>query len=235
MQSTTNCEFCGAALQMRSIELIGKPVLVGYEPCMCAGAVRQRELEEEAEAERERREREDARLKSYEKAGISPRFISAEHPRARECADAVQGGRNLYVFGAVGTTKTTLVSAVSKTLVDRKLAVRFTSMWRVLDDIKAGFRDNSDPLPAYQRVQVLVLDDLGKESPTDFALERLFALVDERYNHLLPTIVTTQYKRSMLLERLAKHGDYEIAKAIVSRLQQDCLTVELNGKDRRLG
>lgn len=92
-----------------------------------------------------------------------------------------------------------------------------------------------DPLPAYQSVHVLVLDDLGKESPTDFALERMFALVDERYNRLLPTVVTTQYRRSMLTDRLARRGDEETAKAIISRLRQGCMTVELKGGDRRLG
>lgn len=217
------------------MELGGKPIFAGYEPCMCDGAIRQRELAEKAEAERERREREQAKLKAYENAGISPRFLNASHPRAVECADAVHGGRNLYVFGEVGTMKTTLVSAVTKNLVDRKLSVRFTSMWRVLDAIKAGFNDNYDPLPAYQRVQVLVLDDLGKESPTDFALERLFALVDERYNNLLPTIVTTKYKPGMLLDRLAKNGDRDTAKDVISRLRQDCLMVELAGGDRRRG
>lgn len=235
MQSTTSCGFCGATLRARTLQLNGHTVFAGYEPCVCEGAIRQRGLAEQAKREREQRELERAQRQAYETAGLSPRFINAQHPKAEECADAVHSGRNLYVFGDVGTLKTTLVSAVTRILVDRKLRVKLTSMWRLLGEIRAGFKDDYDPLPAYQSVQVLVLDDLGKESPTDFALERMFALVDERYNRLLPTVVTTQYRRSMLTDRLARRGDEETAKAIISRLRQGCMTVELKGGDRRLG
>ena len=113
------------------------------------------------------------------------------------------------------------------------VGVKFSAMWKILDEIKAGFREGFDPLPKYQRAKVLVLDDFGKESPTDYALERMFALIDERSARMLPTAITTQYKPSMLIERLAKNGDEDTAIAIVSRLRQDCRSIELDGGDRR--
>ena len=51
---------------------------------------------------------------------------------------------------------------------------------------------------------------------------------------MLPTAVTTQYRPSQLIERLAKNGDHDTAIAIVSRLRQDCRVVEMTGGDRRL-
>ncbi len=232
--STHECPHCGAELRLRTLEFKDRPVFAGCEPCSCDGAAKERMEAERAEAERGRRDAELARRRAYEKAGIAPRFEAASHAMAAECADCVRDGANLYVCGGVGTGKTTLAAAVSRILVDQGLSVRFTAMWKILDAMKRGFDEGRSPLPAYQKAEVLVLDDLGKESPTDFALERIFALVDERYGRLLPTVVTTQYSRQDIGRRLAKNGDKDTAQAIVSRLLQDCRTVELCGGDRRL-
>lgn len=234
MPSTTRCPFCGAAMVRRELTLGGKPVFGGYEPCQCAGAVAERAEQERRDRERAERADRERRLQAIRRAGIMPRFERAEHPMAAECARELRDGRNLYVFGEVGTLKTQLASAVARTLVEQGVNVRFSAMWKILDAIKAGFGDGYDPLPQYQSCRVLVLDDFGKESPTDFALERIFALVDERSARMLPTAVTTQYRPSQLIERLAKNGDHDTAIAIVSRLRQDCRVVEMTGGDRRL-
>lgn len=235
MPNTTKCPHCGATLKRRTLTLCNKPVFAGYEECWCEGAVRERAEYDRRERLREQQEAERLRLDAIRKAGIMPRFESAEHPLAQGCADDMSKGKNLYIYGEVGTLKTHLASATARILVAKGCNVKFSAMWKVLDAIKAGFRDNYDPLPAYQSCQFLVLDDFGKESPTDFALERMFALIDERSARMLPTAVTTQYKPGRLIERLAKNGDKDTAIAIVSRLRQDCRTVELDGGDRRLG
>lgn len=237
MPTTTSCPYCGKELERREITFMGRKVFGGYFGCQCEGATKEREeqkareAEEDARIDREARER--ALASKVRKCGIMPRFENAEHPMAEALANAVMEGRNAYVFGKVGTGKTHLVSAAAYVLMRQGRNVLFTSMWRVLDAIKQGFSEDYDPMPKYQNAEVLILDDLGKESPTDFALERLFALVDERSARLLPTIVTTQYKPSELIERLGKNGDADTAIAIVSRLRQDCERIELTGSDRR--
>lgn len=237
MPTTTNCPYCGKELERREITFMGRKVFGGYFGCQCEGATKEREerkareAEEDARIDREARER--ALASNARKCGIMPRFENAEHPMAEALANAVMEGRNAYVFGKVGTGKTHLVSAAAYVLMRQGRKVLFTSMWRVLDAIKQGFSEDYDPMPKYQNAEVLILDDLGKESPTDFALERLFALVDERSARLLPTIVTTQYKPSELIQRLGKNGDADTAIAIVSRLRQDCERIELTGSDRR--
>lgn len=234
MRPTTRCPYCGAELRARTINFAGKPMFAGFEECQCEGARRAREAEAREAAERKRRDEERRQAAAIRKAGIMPRFEHAEHPLAEGCARDMERGRNIYLFGPVGTSKTYLASATARTLVLHGRKVRFTAMWKILDAIKAGFRDGTDPLPAYQTVDYLVLDDFGKESPTDFALERIFALVDERSARMLPTCITTQYRPSALIKRLAKNGDEDTAFAIVSRLRQDCRAVELKGQDRRI-
>ena len=89
-------------------------------------------------------------------------------------------------------------------------------------------------LSRLSRVGCLVLDDLGKESPTDWTLGQVFRVVNDRYENMRPVVVTTQYGKGDLIRRLAKNGDEETAVAIVSRLAEMCDKYELQGRDRRL-
>ena len=78
------------------------------------------------------------------------------------------------------------------------------------------------------------MDDLGKRRPTGFVLDSLFSLIDQRYSAMLPTLVTTQYKPSDLVRRLAEQGDPDTAKAIVSRLRGAARVEHFDGPDGRL-
>ena len=84
-----------------------------------------------------------------------------------------------------------------------------------------GGEDEDDVTRRYGDADLLVLDDMGKGAPTAWALERLFQIVNRRYDNLRPTVVTTQYDAPDLGRRLAEMGDRETARAIVRRLTCD--------------
>ena len=66
---------------------------------------------------------------------------------------------------------------------------------------------------ALDRVDLLVLDDLGAQRDTDYAGERLFSLIDHRYSRRLPTIVTTNVELMALPDRVRsrmQHGEIVI-------------------------
>lgn len=107
-------------------------------------------------------------------------------------------------------------------------------MYRILDEIQRSFHEGGDPLRRYAEVRYLIVDDLGKRRPTGFVLDSLFSLIDQRYSAMLPTLVTTQYKPSDLVRRLAEQGDPDTAKAIVSRLRGGARVVHFDGPDGRL-
>lgn len=71
-----------------------------------------------------------------------------------------------------------------------------------------------------RRVPLLILDDLGKEKTTDWTRDVLYDLINYRYSHRLPTIVTTN-------EDL---GGYD--EAIASRVRSG-VAVPFRGRDRR--
>lgn len=173
------------------------------------------------------------------RAGVPPRFLHAEHERAAEVGGALLEGRNAYVFGPVGTHKTTLACAALRHVVRSGVRCRFVPTRMLAERLRDSFRDGTDPIADCRRVPVLVLDDLGKETARDWCLERIFALVDHRHNEGLPTLTTTQYPGGRLVERLARDGDTETARSIISRLKAKseagcCLQVETEGPDGRI-
>ena len=76
----------------------------------------------------------------------------------------------------------------------------------MLDFIRDSYSDSEvsdkDYLNLYSSVDLLVIDDLGKEKPTECVLEKLFLIVNNRYNNYLPIVITTNYNRNQLRERL---------------------------------
>lgn len=237
------CAFCGAALEPMTIPrppfVPGEPdeaMTVGYRQCGCEKSKKAQRAREAQEDERKRK----GRLAAIKKAGVKPRYWRAEHPRAADVVEACKKRRNVYVCGPVGSLKTTLVSAAVVAMVDDRAVreVRMATTVEVLDAIRRTFgsHEQSDPLKPYKRASVLVLDDIGKESPTDWVLEKLFDLVNERHSNLLPTVITTQFEPDALISQLAKKGGEENAVAIVSRLRDKAggtLMIRMEGSDRR--
>ncbi len=102
----------------------------------------------------------------------------------------------LLLQGGYGSGKTHLAAAIANTCVDHGLATLFMTTPDLLDHLRSTFGPSSeieyDEL--YDRVStipLLVLDDLGSESPTPWALEKLYQIINYRYNYRLATVVTT--------------------------------------------
>ena len=86
----------------------------------------------------------------------------------------------------------------------------------MLDFIRDSYSDSEvsdkDYLNLYSSVDLLVIDDLGKEKPTEWVLEKLFLIVNNRYNNYLPIVITTNYNRNQLRERLCINKNYNIVQ-----------------------
>jgi DNA replication protein DnaC len=77
----------------------------------------------------------------------------------------------------------------------------------LLDHLRATFRPDSEAsydeqLEQVRSVALLVLDDLGTESPTPWAREKLYQLVNHRYNERLPTVFTNNVRPEQLDPRI---------------------------------
>jgi DNA replication protein DnaC len=79
---------------------------------------------------------------------------------------------------------------------------RFANVADLLDRINVWYRgDAEDPLPELVRADLLILDDLGREKSTERSAERLYVLVNRRYERCLPTCVATNYTVDELTQR----------------------------------
>lgn len=78
----------------------------------------------------------------------------------------------------------------------------------------------------YSRCPLLVLDDLGAEKTTEWALQTLYIILNNRYSNYMQTIITSNLTIEEIGEKL---GD-----RIASRIAGMCKIVKLTGKDRRL-
>jgi DNA replication protein DnaC len=227
------CEFCGGELPMVK-------TFVGFKvptPCDCPEAVEERRRLDEEERETKRRECYDAAVRS---AGIPSRF---------RAYDEFGRGNGVYLFGEQGRGKTEracgalrgyissgIVEVAPKVFWASKTA-RFVSVPEWLMGMRKTYdvrgTSEQDVLNAYATVGMLCLDDLGKGQMTEWAIERIYLLLDLRYRESRPTVITSQYDGKRLVEVLGSHGDRETAKAIWSRIEGMCKIGEIRGRDWR--
>jgi DNA replication protein DnaC len=161
----------------------------------------------------------------------------------REYADALDAnlaaGRGLWLMGSTGTGKTTLGMLVAKTALaaGRTAAVYFTP--KLLTQIRQTYQatDSEDAYEAFFKrltsVDLLYIDDLGSERHTDWVVEQLYALVNERYENQRSVLVTSNAKADAGagLQELEE----QIGSRTVSRLVEICGDpLPLFGADQRV-
>lgn len=133
-------------------------------------------------------------------------------------------GRNLVIFGPIGTGKSHAAVAAVRPGFEDHLEVRFYPVDELLDSLRPGGPE--DALYQLADVERLVIDDLGSERVTEWTADRVFALLNRRWLEMLPTVVTS----NLTPEQLEAH----VGPRAYSRLVgSDAVVVRLSGQDRR--
>ena len=135
-------------------------------------------------------------------------------------SERLDAGRGLWLMGDVGTGKTSLAMLVSKAALEAGRTVAIYSLPRLLARIRRTY--DADPgedsyLDFFERltsVDLLHVDDLGAEKRSDWVLEQLYAIVDERYESQRSIVVTTNLDQAEL--------EVQIGPRTVSRLLEIC-------------
>ena len=86
----------------------------------------------------------------------------------------------------------------------------------------------------YSSIDLLIIDNLAKKSQQKLLSEKLFLIVNNRYNNYLPIVITTNYNRNQLIERLCINKNYSIVDSIISRLYEMCDGIEIKDGDHRM-
>ncbi len=113
----------------------------------------------------------------------------------------------LLLYGGYGCGKTHLAAAIANALLKQGREVIFVTVPDLLDHLRAAYAPDSptsydERFEQVRTTEVLVLDDLGTESATPWALEKLFQLLNHRYLAQAPTVITTNRELDSLDPRL---------------------------------
>jgi DNA replication protein DnaC len=146
--------------------------------------------------------------------------------------------QGLMFLGPAGLGKTHLAVAILKQVIAR---VGARALFRPMGTLLRQIRDTYNPvvrsterqvIEPVIRAELLVLDDLGRERPTDWVEETLTLIIDTRYNERRPTIITTNY--SLIDDSTDPNALISrVGFRTLSRLHEMCEFVQITGVDYR--
>lgn len=194
-----DCPFCHGLGYLREEVPPGHPNFGRLQPCVC-----QLDHMSAQQAEQLRRDSNTETLggKTFETFlpdGVSPdpdirASLRGAFDRCRAFAEHPE--KWLLLTGSYGSGKTHLAAAIANDCLLRGRPVLFLNTPDLLDHLRAGFAPGADGsytdrFEEIRTAPVLILDDLGTESPTPWATEKLYQVLNYRYNAQLPTVITT--------------------------------------------
>lgn len=194
---------------------LGHPNFGRLFPCEC----KLREMDERDSAELQR-------LSNLE--GLSSQTFESFDRTVPGVLDAFNAARSyakdphgwLLLMGNYGCGKTHLAAAIAnEAMRKKKMKVLFANTPDLLDHLRATYGPSSEVgydklFEAVRAVPLLIIDDLGTENATGWAREKLYQIINHRYNFQLPTVITTNHDlddmdgrvRSRICDtRLCKH------------------------------
>lgn len=184
-----------------------------------------------------------------ELASVPVKFLEIGNEPVDESLPVLDKGRWIFFFGPAGCGKThraiqALHAHLTRTGRPKpsewrpwhhaprpKPGAQFID-WPLWLDWKKRFFDEEDPDAedpnefAVKNRNLVVLDDIGSERPTDFAIDQFNVCISARYNELLPTIITS----NLSLDDVARVYGNRIA----SRIREVSLVADQSGKDWRI-
>lgn len=147
-------------------------------------------------------------------------------------------GTGIIFYGSYGVGKTHLACSIANELIKMQKSVIFGSTIKLLGIIKKSYKNESEEdeskiISEFINCDVLIIDDLGKEKPSEWGLEKLYYIINERYEHNKPIIITTNFSENQLIDIFTVEKNKSSIEAIISRLKEICLSIEIFDNDYR--
>lgn len=202
---------------------------------------KEREATEEAEtqaamvkAKKERFEHPEKWIKGYSVPG---RYLPASYAnfaggeKAKAMCQAFPQ-KDIVLYGKTGCGKTHLAVATLRHLVQNDLIPKQASSWdqyskppamfitvpNLLMEIRDSFKDKATEsekqiVSRYIEYPILILDDLGADRATEWAIETLYLIIDGRDSELKPIFITT----NLSIAEIEAHYGARIASRIAGK------------------
>ncbi|MBR3795518.1 MAG: ATP-binding protein [Clostridia bacterium] len=208
--------------------------------CPCSCQIEEERQRKEQQAQRERMER----IKRRRAHGLRDKSLHAytfnhdngsnpvmEKARAyvRNWKEAYRNNTGLLLFGDVGTGKSFFAGCIANALLDQDVPVLMTSFPTILNQLTGVYpEERVEFINSLNDYDLLIIDDLGVERSTEFAMEQMFEVIDRRYRCGKPMIITT----NLTLEQLRNPPDLAHAR-IYERILERCAPILFSGENFR--
>lgn len=160
--------------------------------------------------------------------GINPEMAYA-HKYVENWEDMKANSSGLLLWGNVGTGKSFFAGCIANALLEKGVPVLMTNFSRILNTLTGmHFEDRNQFIDSLNRYSLLIIDDLGIERNSEFALEQVFNVIDSRYRSKKPLIVTT----NLTLTELNSAPDVA-HRRIYDRILERCAPIRINNRNIR--
>ncbi len=138
---------------------------------------------------------------------------------------------NILIYGEVGIGKTFLTNCIAKEILDNGHSVLYLTANELFEGILGNHINKerkSDVEALYNYVygcELLIIDDLGTEYPTDFGCTYLFAIINQRGIAGKSTLISTNHTMKQLREKYSER--------VTSRIVEDYAVFNIYGDNIR--
>ncbi len=185
------CPHCDGAGYYKEAVPVGHANFARLMPCVCK---REEQARRDMQRLLELSNLGPLQDKTFE--SFNQQISGVERAYRRALAYALNPRGWLIMMGNFGCGKTHLAAAIANHLLRDHARVLFAIVPDLLDHLRSTFGPTSEVqydtrFEEVRDAQYLILDDLGTENTTGWAREKLYQIINHRYNHAMPTVITS--------------------------------------------
>lgn len=236
------CGKCRTPKQMRRV----LPLDIGERviPCLCECQKKEHAARAEEQKRRQYEQRvaelrigsmmdaksRNSTFANFQKTKDNERPLTIARRYVERFDEMAAKNQGLMFYGNPGTGKTFIAACIANALIEKQVPVVVTSFVKLIGEIQNQSFDRSEEamIQTLNRAKLLIIDDLGAERSTDYALERVYNVIDSRYRSAKPLILTT----NLTLGQMQATADTRYGR-IYDRIFEMCYPVEMKGESWR--
>lgn len=161
--------------------------------------------------------------------GIHPELMRKAKKYADDFQTHMKNSSGLLLCGPKGTGKSYAAEAIANQIIDNGYPVIFTTFGKIAETaIEAGYEGRREYFDSLTRCPLLIIDDVGVERETDYMMETIHRVINERDRSLKPMIITTNFTAEEI-----NHPSTSEWERIWSRIMRTCYPIRCEGNDMR--
>ena len=170
----------------------------------------------------------NATLANFQKTEDNQKLYAVAKKYVDSFIQMEQDNQGLIFYGAAGTGKSYTAACIANELLKSWTSVVMTSFVKILQEIQKPQTDENEFMEKLNSPRLLIIDDLGTERNTEYALEKVYNVIDSRYRVKKPLILTT----NLSLQEMQDASDIRY-KRIYDRIFEMCYPVRATGRSWR--